>query len=68
MIIEKFDFPKLSTLPAYYRACPSIKHLRVVDESDIQKMDIKRTQDFMDSKGYQLVDVIKIDYIFLKKK
>ena len=22
----------------------------------------------MDSKGYQLVDVIKIDYIFLKKK
>ena len=30
-------------------------------------MYIKHTQDFMDSKGYQHVDTIKIDDIFLKK-
>ena len=30
-------------------------------------MYIKHTQDFMDSKGYQHVDTIEIDDIFLKK-
>ena len=30
--------------------------------------DVYKTQDFMDSKGYQHVDTIEIDDIFLKKR